>query len=183
MVCCCTCMCSRMWACKEGKCQVCEAPCLDLLLFVVFRLKLHVVQCCVCTYCSWLWLIRHAVVCWQYRILVFIAGGFLGFDIAISGMKCSEISQFLIKPDYAFGKVGCPPRIPPHASCQLLHFCDWEWRMSVWFVLVFAVFFEIELISFIDSKASDDFQGFSEVTSVIRLVISCWNHPHVVAHS
>ena len=45
--------------------------------------------------------------------------------------------------------------------------------MSVWFVLVFAVFFEIELISFIDSKASDDFQGFSEVTSVIRLVISC----------
>ncbi|XP_062508080.1 inactive peptidyl-prolyl cis-trans isomerase FKBP6-like [Corticium candelabrum] len=67
-------------------------------------------------------------------------GGFLGFDIAISGMKCSEISQFLIKPDYAFGKVGCPPRIPPHAS----------------------LFFEIELISFIDSKASDDFQGFSE---------------------
>jgi FK506-binding protein 6 len=82
-------------------------------------------------------------------------GGLLGFEIAVSSMKRSEISRFLIKPDYAFGRIGCPPRIPPNAT----------------------LLFEIELISFIDSKAADDFDSFSEEdrrqTSVEQLIEVC----------
>lgn len=37
----------------------------------------------------------------------------IGLDIALSTMKCEEKAEVLIHPDYAFGKMGVPPRIPP----------------------------------------------------------------------
>ena len=36
-----------------------------------------------------------------------------GFEIAVSSMRKGEKSQFLVQPEYAFGKMGVPPRIPP----------------------------------------------------------------------
>jgi len=36
----------------------------------------------------------------------------IGLDIAIASMKKGETSRFLIHPNVAYGKMGCPPRIP-----------------------------------------------------------------------
>jgi len=49
-----------------------------------------------------------------------------GLEIGIGTMKTGEISTFLITSDYAFGDMGCPPRMPPKATVlfevELLHF-------------------------------------------------------------
>lgn len=37
-----------------------------------------------------------------------------GLEVALRSMKKHEISVFLIKPEYAYGAVGVPPRIPPN---------------------------------------------------------------------
>ncbi|XP_064391991.1 inactive peptidyl-prolyl cis-trans isomerase FKBP6-like [Halichondria panicea] len=58
-----------------------------------------------------------------------------GWDCGVATMQRSEIARFLVNPSYAFGDFGCPPRIPPGAT----------------------IMFEIELISFIDYKAADEF--------------------------
>ncbi|XP_067131100.1 inactive peptidyl-prolyl cis-trans isomerase FKBP6-like [Centruroides vittatus] len=51
-----------------------------------------------------------------------------GLDIAVATMKKGETSQFLIKSLYAYGEMGCPPRIPPSATIlyevELLHFLN-----------------------------------------------------------
>lgn len=40
-------------------------------------------------------------------------GGLLpGLEIGVSTMKKQEVAAFLISPEYAYGKLGCPPRIP-----------------------------------------------------------------------
>lgn len=39
-----------------------------------------------------------------------------GLDYAVSTMKLNEKSQFLIHHDFAYGKFGCLPRIPPEAT-------------------------------------------------------------------
>ena len=39
-----------------------------------------------------------------------------GVDIAVATMYKKEISQFLFSPQYAYGEMGCPPRIPPDAT-------------------------------------------------------------------
>ncbi|XP_046840360.1 inactive peptidyl-prolyl cis-trans isomerase FKBP6-like isoform X2 [Xenia sp. Carnegie-2017] len=62
-----------------------------------------------------------------------------GFDVAVATMKKGEISKFLFSPSYAYKKMGCPPRVPPDAT----------------------VLFQIELVSFIDQGASDEFSEFS----------------------
>lgn len=36
----------------------------------------------------------------------------VGLNISIASMKKGETSKFLIHPDVAYGKMGCPPRIP-----------------------------------------------------------------------
>ena len=41
-----------------------------------------------------------------------------GLDIGVGTMLLKEKSRFLIRADYAFGKFGCPPRIPPNATCE-----------------------------------------------------------------
>lgn len=43
---------------------------------------------------------------------------FPGFKLALASMKEKEIADFLIKPEYAFGPVGCPPRIKGGATCR-----------------------------------------------------------------
>lgn len=39
-----------------------------------------------------------------------------GLDLAFQTMKTGEMSYFFIHPDLAFGKAGCPPRIPKDAA-------------------------------------------------------------------
>ena len=34
-------------------------------------------------------------------------------------MKKNEISRFLIEPQYAYGKMGCPPRIPADSTGEI----------------------------------------------------------------
>jgi FK506-binding protein 6 len=52
------------------------------------------------------WLRGHPVVCDVSQ------GFYPGLSIAIASMKKGETSKFLIHPDLAFKKMGCPPRIP-----------------------------------------------------------------------
>ena len=39
-------------------------------------------------------------------------------DIATSTMRKAEITRFLIKPNYAYGDMGVPPRIPGGAHSK-----------------------------------------------------------------
>ncbi|XP_064620328.1 inactive peptidyl-prolyl cis-trans isomerase FKBP6-like [Lineus longissimus] len=39
----------------------------------------------------------------------------VGLDLAISTMRLNEVAEFVIYPEYAYGKFGCPPRVPPSA--------------------------------------------------------------------
>lgn len=65
-----------------------------------------------------------------------------GMDIAVSTMKKGETSRFLISSMYAFGEMGCPPRIPPNAT----------------------ILFEIELLSFVDRAGVDEFYALRGVS-------------------
>lgn len=51
-----------------------------------------------------------------------------GLNIAVQSMKINEKAIFLIHPDYAFGEMGHPPRIPAKATflfqIELLRFVD-----------------------------------------------------------
>lgn len=64
----------------------------------------------------------------------------LGWEYGISTMKRGELARFMMQPRYAYGEMGCPPRIPQEA----------------------VALFEIELISFVDQGAVDEFTNFSE---------------------
>ncbi|XP_065196314.1 inactive peptidyl-prolyl cis-trans isomerase FKBP6-like [Sycon ciliatum] len=55
-------------------------------------------------------------------------------------MRKGEVAQFLISPEYSYGEMGCPPRIPAKAT----------------------MLFEIEMLQYIDHKAADDFADFSK---------------------
>lgn len=75
---------------------------------------------------------------------------YVGFEKSLLTMREGEKSQFLVHPDYAFGKLGAPPRIPPNATILL----------------------EIELIKIVDCSGidrSDELPGensaFSEIYS------------------
>eukprot|EP00794_Sanderia_malayensis_P014000 gene14000-15458_t len=63
-----------------------------------------------------------------------------GWEIAIKSMKKGEFSRFLISHQYAYGKMGCPPRIPPEASVLL----------------------EIEVMGVVERTAADQFENFSQ---------------------
>lgn len=39
-----------------------------------------------------------------------------GWEVGVATMRKNELARFLVKPEYAFGSLGCPPRIPPQAS-------------------------------------------------------------------
>ena len=36
-----------------------------------------------------------------------------GLYVAIASMELKEVSKFIVKSDLAYGKMGCPPLIPP----------------------------------------------------------------------
>lgn len=57
-----------------------------------------------------------------------------GLDLAVGSMRKREKSRFLIEPNYAYGIVGCAPRIPPNAR----------------------VLFEVELLNFTEGLADLD---------------------------
>jgi len=64
----------------------------------------------------------------------------MGWEIGIGTMKRGELARFIMTSQYAYGKYGCPPRIPKDATPM----------------------FEIELISFVDQGAADDYESFTE---------------------
>ena len=68
-----------------------------------------------------------------------------GLEIGLLTMKKGEVARFVFTPDYAYGRQGCPPLIPPNAT----------------------VMFEVEVLDFLDSDESDT---FFELTAV-----SCLN--------
>lgn len=39
-----------------------------------------------------------------------------GLSLAVATMRKGEIARFLVAPQYAFGRMGCPPRIPANAT-------------------------------------------------------------------
>uniref|UniRef100_A0A671EKH7 peptidylprolyl isomerase n=1 Tax=Rhinolophus ferrumequinum TaxID=59479 RepID=A0A671EKH7_RHIFE len=64
-----------------------------------------------------------------------------GMELGLLSMRRGEVARFLFKPTYAYGKLGCPPLIPPNTT----------------------VLFEIELLDFLDSAESDKFCALSAV--------------------
>ncbi|GCB61100.1 inactive peptidyl-prolyl cis-trans isomerase FKBP6 isoform X1 [Scyliorhinus torazame] len=69
----------------------------------------------------------------------------LGMELAIRTMRKGEFSRFLFKPMYAFGSMGCPPRIPENAT----------------------VMFELEILHFLDTLESDEYFGLSQEEQII----------------
>ncbi|KAF0990474.1 hypothetical protein HZS_5971 [Henneguya salminicola] len=60
--------------------------------------------------------------------------GLRGLQIAISTMRKNEEAKFFIHPDYAYGELGVPPRIPGNAT----------------------VIFEVEMVSFVNEAEDFD---------------------------
>lgn len=58
-----------------------------------------------------------------------------GLEVGLLTMKKGEFSRFLFNPQYAFGDLGCPPRIPAAS----------------------VVLYEVEVLDFLDSGQVDDF--------------------------
>ncbi|XP_067166028.1 inactive peptidyl-prolyl cis-trans isomerase FKBP6 [Apteryx mantelli] len=77
-----------------------------------------------------------------------------GLEIGLLTMKKGELARFVFTPDYAYGKLGCPPLIPLNA----------------------VVLFEVELLDFLDSAESDRFfaltaeqQGMFPLQKVLKV--------------
>ncbi|XP_048413387.1 inactive peptidyl-prolyl cis-trans isomerase FKBP6 [Stegostoma tigrinum] len=64
----------------------------------------------------------------------------LGMELAIQTMRKGEFARFLFKPQYAYGQLGCPPRIPANAT----------------------VMFELEILHFVDTLESDEYFMLSQ---------------------
>ncbi|KAG7213934.1 hypothetical protein KM043_003133 [Ampulex compressa] len=48
-----------------------------------------------------------------------------GLDIGIASMKRNEVAMFVIHPDFAYGELGCPPRIPANEEVAfVVHLMD-----------------------------------------------------------
>ncbi|NXG66142.1 FKBP6 isomerase, partial [Hemiprocne comata] len=58
-----------------------------------------------------------------------------GLEIGLLTMRKGEVARFFLMPNYAYGKQGCPPLVPPNAT----------------------VIFKVELLDFLDSAESDAF--------------------------
>nr|CAH7767887.1 unnamed protein product [Callosobruchus chinensis] len=64
----------------------------------------------------------------------------VGLDVAVQSMKLNEKSQFIIQPEYAYGRFGCLDRVPKNSE----------------------VLFEVELLEIVDSGAASTFQKLPE---------------------
>ncbi|KAK7075718.1 Inactive peptidyl-prolyl cis-trans isomerase fkbp6, partial [Halocaridina rubra] len=60
-----------------------------------------------------------------------------GLAIALETMRIGETSRFLVKPRYAYGEIGCPPRIPGNET----------------------IFFHISVVNFLDAALADAFDN------------------------
>lgn len=67
----------------------------------------------------------------------------VGLAVALSTMRKGELCRVLVMPKYAFGSMGCPPRIPAEAT----------------------ILYEVELIQFLDAKDAAELEGFGDVQS------------------
>ncbi|KAK4301008.1 hypothetical protein Pmani_026828 [Petrolisthes manimaculis] len=74
------------------------------------------------------------------RKLVDMGEMILGLNLAIKTMRKGEIARFLIQSEYAYGKLGCLPRIPGDE----------------------AILYEVNLISFLDRAAADSYEELDE---------------------
>ncbi|KAK3781678.1 hypothetical protein RRG08_043589 [Elysia crispata] len=70
-----------------------------------------------------------------------------GLEMAILTMRKHELSRFLVRPEYAYGEHGCPPRIPPGAT----------------------LIFDVEIISFVDQEGVDDYYSLTPEERKARL--------------
>ncbi|NWJ02186.1 FKBP6 isomerase, partial [Crypturellus undulatus] len=77
-----------------------------------------------------------------------------GLEVGLLTMRKGELARFVFVPNYAYGKLGCPPLIPPNAT----------------------VLFEVELLDFLDSAESDRFfaltaeqQGLFPLQKVLKV--------------
>lgn len=71
-----------------------------------------------------------------------------GLELGLLTMQKGEFSRFLLQPQYAYGDIGCPPFIPPHA----------------------VVLYEVHVLDFLDSGQVDDFIDMSpEEQSTVSL--------------
>lgn len=75
--------------------------------------------------------------------------------MGVASMRKSELARLLIKPEYAFGKMGCPPRIPPDATSQLL-----PQQPDVFICRI--VLFEVEVLSYVNYKAADKYNSLTD---------------------
>ncbi|ESO09505.1 hypothetical protein HELRODRAFT_168497 [Helobdella robusta] len=51
----------------------------------------------------------------------------VGFSKALESMRKGEKASFYIAPQYAFGKLGCPKKIPPNATClYIIELIDYQ---------------------------------------------------------
>ncbi|XP_042211191.1 inactive peptidyl-prolyl cis-trans isomerase FKBP6-like [Homarus americanus] len=63
-----------------------------------------------------------------------------GLNVAIKTMRKNEKARFLISPEYAFGEMGCQPRIPSNET----------------------ILYEIDVLYFVDCAAADAYSGLNE---------------------
>ncbi|XP_068766219.1 inactive peptidyl-prolyl cis-trans isomerase FKBP6 isoform X7 [Struthio camelus] len=68
-----------------------------------------------------------------------------GLEIGLLTMKKGEMARFVFMPNYAYGKLGCPPLIPLNAT----------------------VLFEVEVLDFLDSAESDRFFALTAAHSIL----------------
>ncbi|XP_063047978.1 inactive peptidyl-prolyl cis-trans isomerase FKBP6 [Engraulis encrasicolus] len=59
----------------------------------------------------------------------------MGLEVGLLTMQKGELANFLLRPEYAYGKMGCPPLIPSNAT----------------------VFYEVHMNDFFDSAKVDEF--------------------------
>ena len=43
-------------------------------------------------------------------------------------MRKNELARFLVRAEYAFGDLGCPPRIPPEATSMSDKIFSWMYE-------------------------------------------------------
>lgn len=79
-----------------------------------------------------------------------------GLALALRTMKKGEFAQVMVFPQYAFGPMGCPPRIPQNAT----------------------ILYEVELLQFVDAVEMEDYSHDDQVKlafkDALQVCIWCW---------
>ncbi|TRY64381.1 hypothetical protein TCAL_01858 [Tigriopus californicus] len=83
---------------------------------------------------------------------------FPGIELAVKSMLAKERSEFLIQPQYAFGDMGCPPRVPQKAEIlakiELLNFVQEA---------------EAEALLCLDPEERAKAKSFDEIIKVVKI--------------